>query len=336
MPTCYLQHDWARVCFVELLWKQGGSQSPAGTLAGDCGEAKESPAPTNGVTQANPHQAMRLAVFVFQCTMGTSNRVKHGMKNGDQWRAMISAFEAYVRQNGNGEVPANYPENPALGRWVAMIRYRCRIGELESAFIAELDRQGFCWSPGDQLWETMFRNLVAFKAKFKHCNVPTNWTDDPHLASWLARQRHLRKLGTLSTERVRRLDEIGFRWTMCGSKGGTAQGKKRVEKHPAPQPAKSTIATAPPPKIEERLYHIGADGYVQYDGVREMPTKLRHYLACHDDWPPYIPLPTEPTRFLLWIDGSAKSRRIKWKGHGPLPADILAYVNENGCLPPQG
>ena len=251
------------------------------------------------------------------------------MKNGDQWKAMISAFEAYVRQNGNGEVPANYPENPALGRWVAMIRYRRKVGELDPAFIAELDRKGFCWSASEHRWETMFKELLAFRAKSTHCDVPTDWPDSPGLGAWVANQRHLHKTGTLGEERVRRLDKIGFPWNVYGRKDDGQAEPKRVEKQPATQPAKP-----PSPKIEERLYHIGADGYVQYDGTGEMPATLERYLAHHRDWPPYIPLPTERTRYALNIDGSMKTRRIVWKGHGALPADILAYVNENGCLPP--
>jgi len=80
---------------------------------------------------------------------------------------------------------------------------------------------------------------------------------------------------------------------------------------------------------------FGADGSVQYGGAGGMPAKLWRYLAQHRDGPPYIPLPTMHTRFVLTIDGSAKVRRIAWKGHCPLPADIITYVNENGCLPPQ-
>ena len=261
------------------------------------------------------------------------------MTNGDQWQAMISAFEAYVRRTGNGEVPASYSENTTLGRWVAMIRYRRKVGELEPAFIAELDRKGFCWSPKEQMWASLFRKLLAFRVRFKHCDVPATWAGDISLASWVARQRHLRKLGTLSEERISRLDEVGFRWNVQGCKDDASVDRKLAEKRPVPQAVVSTpptveVASSPEP-AEERLYHIGIDGYVQYDGVREIPAKLRHYLACHDDWPPYIPLPTEPTRFLLGLEGSMKVRRITWNGHGPLPADIIQYVNENGSLPPQ-
>jgi len=257
------------------------------------------------------------------------------MKNGDQWKAMISAFEAYVRQNGNGSVPAQYPENPRLGRWVAMIRYRRKVGELEPAFIAELDRKGFCWSASEQRWETIFKELLAFRAKRGHCDVPTDSAGNPGLGAWVANQRHRHKTGTLGEERTRRLDEIGFRWNMYSRKDDDASEPKRVEKQPAPQTAKPPQTKTPPPKIEERLYHIGADGYVQHNGTGEMPAKLRRYLNYHDDWPPYIPLPTERTRYLLGGYGVAKARRIEWKGRGPLPADIIQYVNENGCLPPQ-
>jgi len=249
------------------------------------------------------------------------------MKNGDQWQAMVSAFEAYVQRTGNGSVPAQYPENPRLGRWVAMMRYRRKIGELDPAFISELDRKGFCWSAGDQRWETMFKELLAFRRRHGHCEVPTNRAKHPELGAWVASQRHWHKRGTLSDDRTRRLDEIGFRWQVYGRKDDGQAEPKRVEKSPKP------IVKAPP---EERLYHIGADGYVQYDGVGEMPAELQRCLKRRDDWPPYIPLPAEPTRFMLGGHSGTKVSRIAWKGHGPLPADIIQYVKENGCLPPQG
>jgi len=251
------------------------------------------------------------------------------MKIGDPWKAMIAAFDAYVRRTGNGMVPTDYPENPRLGRWVAMIRYRRKLGELEPSLVAELDRKGFVWSPSERLWDAMFRTLLDFRAKFGHCDVSAGWTEHPGVASWVSNQRHLCKRGSLSKDRIRRLDEIGFRWNVYGGKGGIPPEKKRVEMHPAPQAAK-----VPPPQIEERLYHIGADGYVQYGGVGEMPVKLRRYLARHSEWPPHIPLPTGRTRFMLGGSGGIKARRVEWTGRGPLPSDIIAHVNENGCLPP--
>ena len=47
-----------------------------------------------------------------------------------------------------------------------------------------------------------------------------------------------------------------------------------------------------------------------------------------------ISLPTGRTRFMLGGFGGVKAWRVEWTGCGPLPTEIMAHVNENGCLPP--
>jgi hypothetical protein len=57
----------------------------------------------------------------------------------------------------------------------------------------------------------MFAALLAYKAKHGDCNVPTIWPEDPRLITWVNNQRALRKRDKLEANRIRRLDEIGFR-----------------------------------------------------------------------------------------------------------------------------
>jgi superfamily II DNA or RNA helicase len=61
-------------------------------------------------------------------------------------------------------------------------------------------------------WDTWFGKLKAFKEQFGHCNVETNWEEDPALASWVSAQRTRRNQGSLNTERIRSLDGLGFVW----------------------------------------------------------------------------------------------------------------------------
>ena len=46
------------------------------------------------------------------------------------WENMFRALEAYRKEHGDCQVPANWKKNVQLGRWVAMQRYRHKIGEL--------------------------------------------------------------------------------------------------------------------------------------------------------------------------------------------------------------
>jgi superfamily II DNA or RNA helicase len=59
-------------------------------------------------------------------------------------------------------------------------------------------------------WDERFGELVAYKKRFAHCNVPKDWSENPHLGSWVANQR-IRK-AILSKDCIQRLNQIGFIW----------------------------------------------------------------------------------------------------------------------------
>ena len=247
---------------------------------------------------------------------------------------MLTAFEAYVRRHGDGHVPANWAENPKLGRWVAMLRYYRKIGQLTPGTIAELDKRGFMWDPSDLAWNAAFKKLLLFRARFKHCNVPSVWPKDPNLANWVAHQRRRHKLGSLISERAKRLEKIGFVWRIYGCKNNTLRAMQNDKVCPETiETRRSAVRKRGPDG--ERVYNIGAGGYVQYGGYGTMPAALKSYLARSDnEWPPYIPLPRHPTSYVLRNEGSSRMAKVEWKGRGPLPAEILDYLNENGSLPP--
>ena len=256
-----------------------------------------------------------------------SDKVHRRMNNDSRWKANVTAFKAYVRRFGDGRVPANWKENLELGRWVAMLRYRRKIRQLTPDTIAELDKLGFMWSPNDLDWNKTFKKLLLFRARFKHCNVPSGWPNDPNLTTWVAHQRRLHKLGVLLRDRTQRLEKIGFLLKIYGY---TEEERFAMRKHRA---SSKTIATRR--SSGERVYNIGANGYVQYGGYGTMPAALQSYLNRNDnEWPPYIPLPRQPTRYVLHHEGFSRAFKVAWKGHGPLPAEILDYLNENGALPP--
>jgi hypothetical protein len=67
--------------------------------------------------------------------------------------------------------------------------------------------------PGDR-WERRLDDLRAFQAEYGHCNVPQKYEPDRSLAVWVNNCRRLRKMGKLSEERVRNLDDLGFCWSL--------------------------------------------------------------------------------------------------------------------------
>jgi hypothetical protein len=85
-------------------------------------------------------------------------------------------------------------------------------GALSAERTRRLDTIGFEWDPYATQWEETFNALVAYKAEHGDCNVPCRFAANPRLGQWVSTQRQARAKGTLSAERVVRLDGIGFWW----------------------------------------------------------------------------------------------------------------------------
>jgi len=67
-------------------------------------------------------------------------------------------------------------------------------------------------------WTEKFEELLRFREENGHCLVPNCHPENPALAQWTKRQRYQYKLkqdgkrSTITNERVRALDEVGFVW----------------------------------------------------------------------------------------------------------------------------
>jgi hypothetical protein len=74
-----------------------------------------------------------------------------------------------------------------------------------------LDDIGFVWDAVTQQWKESFAALLVFNQREGHCRVSNRHKADGYnLGAWLNRQRGNK--GSLSPERVQRLEEIGFVW----------------------------------------------------------------------------------------------------------------------------
>ena len=247
------------------------------------------------------------------------------------WDDMFRALEAFRKEHGHCHVPANWEKNIQLGRWVAMQRYRHKIGELQKGYATRLDKIGFIWAPADKVWSEMFQRLLKYKRKHGDCDVPSSFPADANLANWVANQRHRKKMGSLAADRVQKLSAAGFVWSVYGQKHAEKQTGESKRKE-APEKAAKPVE----PVVEERLYQVCGE-YIQYNGNGPRPPKLEKYIQLHNgEFPPCIILPTQPQLFRIGSGDSATvvMRKFSWPGKGPLPEDILEYLNETGALPP--
>ena len=131
-----------------------------------------------------------------------------------RWEEMFSCLVQFKERHGHCNVPRGRPEDPQLGTWVDMQRQSRKRGSLSVDRRQRLDALGFEWDPYATLWEEMFTRLARYKKQAGDCNVPDKWEEDPQLATWIGNQRHRRKSGSLSADRIQRLEALGFEWEL--------------------------------------------------------------------------------------------------------------------------
>jgi superfamily II DNA or RNA helicase len=133
--------------------------------------------------------------------------------NDALWKEMYQRLVAYrAAHGGDCNVPQDYPADRRLGTWCANQRNFWRRGQLTAERISSLDALGFVWEPLDAVWDEMYARLVVYKAANQNCNVPQGYSGDPGLGRWCRKQRGLRTANRLASERIARLDALGFVW----------------------------------------------------------------------------------------------------------------------------
>jgi superfamily II DNA or RNA helicase len=134
----------------------------------------------------------------------------------DQWEKAYTALVKYAKREGNTLVPHRHSEDGInLGVWAGT--QRAEKESLSPERIKRLNLIGFSWDPHSHQWEKYFEALVSFKKKNGHCRVPKghNPSDNElEFYHWVNRQR--KHKSKLSSERISRLDSIGFSWDPYG------------------------------------------------------------------------------------------------------------------------
>jgi hypothetical protein len=137
---------------------------------------------------------------------------------GDQWEERFSLLLDYVERYGDAVVPTSYMTDDGyqLGKWVAVQRNFHRTGTLEGDRARRLhDLPGWSWSGREAMWEEGFKHLLDYVQRGGDALVPAaHKTDNGYpLGQWVTTQRHFRAMGTLDSDRERRLAELpGWIW----------------------------------------------------------------------------------------------------------------------------
>jgi hypothetical protein len=129
------------------------------------------------------------------------------------WEQGFAALKQFQSREGHCRVPWEYEEGSfKLGRWVR--RQRNKSNTMSAAFRRQLDAIKFDWDPNEDRWKKGFAALKQFKAREKHCRIPRRHQEGAfNLGTWVVNQRNRR--ATLSVQRRRQLDAIGFVWRLA-------------------------------------------------------------------------------------------------------------------------
>jgi superfamily II DNA or RNA helicase len=137
-----------------------------------------------------------------------------------KWEEMFSRLVSYKNEHNHCNVPKEYDEDPELGSWCSRQITLFNKGKLKAYREKKLVAIGFVFDD----WEVMFNELVLFKQKHGHCDVPHRHTQNGHkLGIWCGMQvrrykartdkklREVDRLSPMSDDQMNRLSDLGFK-----------------------------------------------------------------------------------------------------------------------------
>ncbi|GFH44504.1 hypothetical protein CTEN210_00978 [Chaetoceros tenuissimus] len=153
------------------------------------------------------------------------------------WLDKFQQLVEYKSKYGHCNVPSKHEENQSLGNWVSATRSQYKHSSLSKERINMLNDIGFEWTAPqqqrrDDVWNDKLEQLKLYKSKHGDCNMPQTYDNQP-LANWVKTQRSQYKHSSLSKERIKKLNDIGFVWSMIEYQPPPSNEttKMRMEKH---------------------------------------------------------------------------------------------------------
>lgn len=143
-----------------------------------------------------------------------------------QWAEKFEELCDYKQKMGHCLVPHTFNENLALARWVKRQRYQYKLmmdgksSTMTAERVKALEDIGFVWDSQGAAWGDRLGELEEFRKTYMHCNVPSNFSDNPRLATWIKCQRRQYKLymegkpSNMTPQRIQHLESLGFEWEL--------------------------------------------------------------------------------------------------------------------------
>jgi hypothetical protein len=137
------------------------------------------------------------------------------------WEERFNQMADFIREHGQDKLTEGNEPVPGLAEWRDNQRAYYRKGKHPPERIARLEAIGFTWralerykphAEGEKLWQTRFAELVLFKEKHGHTEVPASSKENPKLGRWVGKQRENFVHNRLTRGHREALDSIGFAW----------------------------------------------------------------------------------------------------------------------------
>lgn len=131
------------------------------------------------------------------------------------WNDNFEDLCSYVNSNGSFNIPAKYtsPHGIRLSAWATVQRMKKGKGGLSAERISKLDAIGFPWEI--DRWEQSYALAKAYAKEHGDLNMQKAYqTGDGYgLGNWVFAQRAAYQSGSLSKEKIHKLNKLGMTWS---------------------------------------------------------------------------------------------------------------------------
>jgi len=157
----------------------------------------------------------------------------------DIWDERFQELQEFQQTHGHCRVPcqrkAKGTNLQGLSSWVYIQRLRRYPTPSKTRDrrpmpqheIDRLDSIGFIWRAQnyEERWNDKFKRLLEFKSLHGHCRVPDGYELDTELGVWVIRQKRQYVINKLASNRMEKLEGIGFEWRIRKERGPSRNTK---------------------------------------------------------------------------------------------------------------
>lgn len=141
----------------------------------------------------------------------------------ERWNRNFRALKAYYDQNGDLDVPQTYVTSDGirLGQFVKNLRFqrdtkyrKC----LTPSRVIQLTQMGMIWDVDEYRWQENYKAAKAYYQEYGNLTPIKRYVSPTgvKLGVWLSYQRQKYAKGSLSEEKIEKLEAVGMLWDLNG------------------------------------------------------------------------------------------------------------------------